>query len=355
MKIAQVAPLIESVPPKLYGGTERVVSYLTEALTSKGHEVTLFASGDSQTSAQLQSVIDQALRLHPEQPDPLAWQIIQLEQLRRQASQFDIIHFHIDIINFPLTCLIKTPSVTTLHGRLDLPHMPTFFSLFPHVPVISISDSQRTPLPFAHWKGTVYNGIPPESYHFNASPVGYLAFLGRIAPEKGIEQAIEIAYRSGRPLRIAAKIDKVYADYFETRVKPHLKNSFIEFLGEVNEREKVCFLGNAAALLFPIDWPEPFGLTMTEAMACGTPVIAYRRGSVPEVMRDGVSGFIVDDLEGALIALKNIDQISRPGVRRYFEEHFTDGQMADAYCKIYNELVQVDPIVLPSAKKIAFT
>lgn len=340
LRIAQVAPLIESVPPKYYGGTERVVSYLTEALVRQGHDVTLFASGDSRTAARLDSVIDSALRLHPAALDPLAFHMIQLDRVLQQADDFDVIHFHTDVLHFPLVRYLSTPHLTTMHGRLDLPQLPTLFQTFSHLPLVSISHDQRTPLPFANWQSTVYNGIPAGLYTFNDKPGDYLAFLGRISPEKGIEQAIEIACRSGRQLRIAAKVDKVDEEFFQARVRPHLNHPLVEYLGEISEREKDDFLGNARALLFPIDWPEPFGLTMVEAMAVGTPVIAFRRGSVPEVMREGVSGYIVQTVDEAIAAVNKIDDLSRVRCRQYFEQRFTDQLMATGYLRVYQQLME---------------
>jgi glycosyltransferase involved in cell wall biosynthesis len=349
LRIAQVAPLMESVPPKYYGGTERVVSYLTENLVKMGHDVTLFASGDSQTSARLESVVDSALRLHPNNPDPLAYHAMQLDRVLQRADDFDVIHFHVDVQHFPAVRFLTTPHITTLHGRLDLPHLPALFRTFNDLPLVSISHSQRRPLPLANWQATVNNGIPAESYTFNDKPDSYLAFLGRISPEKGIEQAIEIARRSGRQLRIAAKVDKVDEEFFQARVKPHLRHPLVEYLGEIGEHEKDGFLGNAQALLFPIDWPEPFGLTMIESMACGTPVIAYRRGSVSEVMRDGVSGYIVDNSDEAVAAVNKVEAIDRAQCRQYFEQHFSDQAMAKAYLQVYQQLIEAKPIPIPLA------
>ena len=340
LRIAQVAPLIESVPPKYYGGTERVVSYLTEALVRQGHDVTLFASGDSRTAARLVPVIDCALRLHPAGLDPLAYHAIQLDRVLQQADEFDVIHFHIDVLHFPLVRYLSTPHLTTMHGRLDLPHLPSVFRAFSQMPLVSISHDQRTPVPFANWQSTVYNGIPAGYYTFNDKPGDYLAFLGRISPEKGIEQAIEIACRSGRQLRIAAKVDKVDKEFFQARVRPHLNHPLVEYLGEINEHEKDDFLGNAQALLFPIDWPEPFGLTMIEAMAVGTPVIAFRRGSVPEVMCDGVSGYIVQTVDEAIAAVNRVKGLSRARCRQYFEQRFSDQVMAKGYLRIYQQLME---------------
>lgn len=339
MKIAQVAPLHESVPPKTYGGTERVVHYLTEALVQQGHDVTLFASADSRTSAKLHSTVSEALRLAPEKRDPLPWHMLQLAQVSGIAESFDIIHFHTDFCHFPLWRKMRTPQVTTLHGRLDLPDLKPLFDEFPDMPVISIANHQREPLPMAHWTDTVYNGIPVDLYDFQAEGGDYLAFLGRMSPEKGAEAAIEIALRAEMPLKMAAKIDVMDQEYFETRIRPRLSHPLIEFIGEVDEKGKNELLGGAKALLFPIDWQEPFGLVMIEAMACGTPVIAYRRGSVPEVMTDGVTGYIVESEEEAVSAIARIDQIDRGICRSYFEKRFSADRMARSYVNAYQKLM----------------
>jgi len=339
MKIAQVAPLHESVPPKTYGGTERVVHYLTEALVQQGHEVTLFASADSCTSAKLHPIVSEALRLAPEKRDPLPWHTLQLAQVSSIAESFDIIHFHTDFFHFPLWRKMRTPQVTTLHGRLDLPDLKPLFDEFPDMPVISIANHQREPLPMAHWTDTVYNGIPVDLYDFQAEGGDYLAFLGRMSPEKGAEAAIEIALRAEMPLKMAAKIDVVDREYFETRIRPRLSHPLIEFIGEVDEQGKNELLGGAKALLFPIAWPEPFGLVMIEAMACGTPVIAYSRGSVTEVMTDGVTGYIVGSEEEAVSAIARIDQIDRGICRSYFEKRFSADRMARSYINVYQKLM----------------
>ncbi len=338
MKIAQVAPLMESVPPKLYGGTERVVSYLTEELVKQGHDVTLFASGDSVTAARLEPVVGQALRLEERAEDSLKQHLLLLDRVARMADRFDIIHFHFDCLHYPLVRAIGIRCVTTLHGRLDLPDLIPFYREFRELPVVSISNHQRTPLPFVNWCATVYNGIPEELYHFHAEPAGYLAFLGRISPEKRPDRAIEIAVRAGMEIRIAAKVDEVDRDYFEDRIRPLLRHPLVTFLGEIGEREKDEFLGGAVALLFPVDWPEPFGLGMIEAMACGTPVIAYRQGAVPEVMEEGVTGFIVDNLRDAVSAVKKVGEISRDGCRRVFKERFTAQRMAEDYLAVYQSV-----------------
>jgi len=338
MRIAQVAPLLESVPPRYYGGTERVVSYLTEELVKQGHEVTLFASGDSKTSAELIPIVDKALRLNKFQSDPLAHHIILLNQLNMMSQEFDFIHFHIDLLHFAQHQFMLTPSLTTMHGRLDLPHLSTIFKEFKDIPLVSISNSQRIPLPKANWHATVYNGVPEETYTYRPQAGEYLAFLGRISPEKGIERAIEIALRVGMKLNIAAKVDKVDEEYYCEVIKPLLKNPLIDYIGEINEHEKDGFLGNAYATLFPIDWPEPFGLVMIESMACGTPVIAFNRGSVSEVMLHGETGFIVTDINGAIEAVEKIDTISRQCCRYIFEQRFSATQMAKGYLKAYESL-----------------
>ncbi|MEF3076700.1 glycosyltransferase family 4 protein [Methylobacter sp. Wu1] len=339
MKIAQVAPLHESVPPKTYGGTERVVHYLTEALVQQGHEVTLFASADSRTSAKLHAIVPEALRLAPEKRDPVAWHMLQLAQVSSVAESFDFIHFHTDYFHFPLWRKMRTPQVTTLHGRLDLPDLKSLFNEFLDMPVISIANHQRDPLPMACWTDTVYNGIPIDLYDFQSDAGEYLAFLGRMSPEKGAEAAIEIALNAGMPLKMAAKIDDLDREYFETRIRPHLDHPLIEFIGEVDERGKNELLGGAKALIFPIAWPEPFGLVMIEAMACGTPVIAYRRGSVPEVMINGVTGYVVASKEEAVSAIDRIDQIDRGVCRSYFEERFSAERMAKNYVNAYQKLM----------------
>jgi glycosyltransferase involved in cell wall biosynthesis len=339
MKIAQIAPLAESVPPKLYGGTERIVSYLTEELVAQGHEVTLFASGDSVTSARLVACSDVALRLNPAVRDPIPHHIVMLDEIRRRAHEFDVLHFHIDLLHFPLVREIRERTVTTLHGRLDLPDLKPFYRAFPDMPVVSISNHQRQPMPPVNWVGTVYHGLPADLLPFTAEPRGnYLAFLGRISPEKRPDRAIEIAARVGMPLKIAAKIDNADKAYWETTIEPMVRqNPNVEFVGEINERQKADFLGNARALLFPIDWPEPFGLVMIEAMACGTPVIAFRCGSVPEVIDDR-SGIIVETMEGAVAAVPRALELDRAGVRETFERRFTATRMANAYLDIYRAL-----------------
>ncbi|WP_149538049.1 glycosyltransferase family 4 protein [Siccirubricoccus phaeus] len=340
MKIAQIAPLAECCPPRLYGGTERIVSYLTEELVRLGHEVTLFASGDSTTQANLVPGCAMALRLNPAVRDPLPYQMMMLDEVRRRAHQFDVLHFHIDFLHYPLASAFADRMVTTLHGRLDLPDLQPFYAAFPHYPLVSISDDQRRPMPPVNWAGTVHHGLPKNLLPFTARPKGdYLAFLGRISPEKRPDRAIEIAARAGLKLRIAAKIDKADQAYWEEVVGPMVaRHSNVEFIGEIDEQRKAEFLGNARALLFPIDWPEPFGLVMIEAMACGTPVIAFRNGSVPEVVDDGITGFIVDDVAEAVAILRGIDRLDRAGVRAVFEERFTAERMALDYLAIYRDL-----------------
>ncbi|QCI68519.1 glycosyltransferase family 4 protein [Phreatobacter stygius] len=341
MKIAQIAPLCERVPPRFYGGTERIVSYLTEELVRQGHDVTLFASGDSVTSANLVRCSDMALRLNPSVKDYLPYHVIMLDEVARRADEFDVLHFHIDILQFPLIRGLADRTVTTLHGRLDLPDMKPFYAAFPEVPLVSISQHQREPMPPAlNWVGMVHHGLPPDLLTFNPTPSGdYLAFLGRISPEKRPDRAIEIALAAGVPLKIAAKVDKVDQVYWETVIEPMVTaHPSIDYIGEISEQEKAEFLGNARALLFPIDWPEPFGLAMIEAMACGTPVIAFRSGSVPEVVDHGRSGFIVDTIVEAAEAVPLASTLSRAGVRATFEARFTAARMAADYVDIYRAL-----------------
>jgi len=343
MKIAQIAPLAERCPPKLYGGTERIVSYLTEELVRQGHDVTLFASGDSRTAARLVRGSDIALRLDPRVKDPIPYHIMMLDEVRRRADDFDVLHFHIDLLHFPLVRDIAERTVTTLHGRLDLPDLVPFYRAFPEFPLVSISDDQRRPMPPVNWVGTVHHGLPCDLLPYTAEPKGgYLAFLGRISPEKRPDRAIEIAARTGMPLKIAAKIDKADQAYWDEVIAPMIAaHPKVKFIGEINEHQKAEFLGNARALLFPIDWPEPFGLVMIEAMACGTPVIAYRCGSVPEVIDEGVTGFIVDDIEQAAQAVGRIDELDRSTIRATFEQRFTVERMAQQYVEIYRSLADL--------------
>ncbi len=339
MRIAQVAPLHESVPPKCYGGTERIVHYLTEELVKMGHDVTLFASADSKTSAKLIPCAPRSLRLDQGCQDRLAHHILMLEKVAQEAQSFDLIHFHIDYIHFPLMRRLSTPHLTTLHGRLDIPDLYPLYQEFADMPVVSISNAQRTPLPWAKWVGTVYHGLPKDLYRFYAKPGDYLAFLGRISPEKRPDRAIKIAERIGMPLLIAAKVDEADRAYYEEVIKPLLKSPWVEFIGEINDQEKNEFLGKAYALLFPIDWPEPFGLVMIEAMACGTPVVAWRCGSVPEVIEEGVSGFIVESLDEAVAAVEKVGEIKRILCRKAFERRFTAERMAQDYLRIYQGLL----------------
>jgi glycosyltransferase involved in cell wall biosynthesis len=339
MKIAQVAPLYESVPPKGYGGTERVVSWLTEELVRLGHDVTLFASADSMTAARLVPCCAESLRLDIDSIDQLAHHVVLLEKVLREKDEFDLIHFHIDYLHFPVSSREHYAHITTLHGRLDIPDLVPVYRMYPDMPVVSISDAQRDPLPNLNWQGTVYHGFPPESYSLYAKPGKYLAFLGRTSPEKGLDHAIGIAQRAGMPLKIGAKIDKVDQEYFDTCIRPLLSSPGVEFLGEISYSEKNQFLGEAAALLFPICWPEPFGIVMIEAMACGTPVIAYPFGSVPEVIQDGVSGYIVPDLQSAVGAIGKLDKLDRKKVRKHFEQQFTASRMTQDCLRIYERLV----------------
>ena len=340
MRIAQIAPLCERVPPKLYGGTERIVSYLTEELVRQGHEVTLFASGDSKTSAKLVPCCDLALRLNPSVKDTLPYHIIMLEEVRKRADQFDLLHFHIDFLHAPMVRQLAARTLTTQHGRLDLPDLAPFYGVFRELPLVSISNNQRRYLPHANWVGSVHHGLPRDLLPFKPRPGGgYLAFLGRISPEKGPNRAIEIAARAGMPLKIAAKVDRVDQAYWDEFIHPMVKaHPNVEFIGEIDEHEKAAFLGDAAALLFPIDWPEPFGLVMIEAMACGTPVIALRRGSVPEIVEEGVSGFVVDTVEQATAAVRRIPNLDRAKVRNAFERRFTAERMTRGYLEIYRGL-----------------
>ena len=339
MRIAQVAPLYESVPPKCYGGTERVVSYLTEELVRQGHDVTLFASGDSETRARLVTACRRSLRLDKHCMDQLAHHIVMLERVFQHASEFDIVHFHVDYLHFSMSRRQQITHVTTLHGRLDIPDLFPLYQEFRDMPVVSISNVQREPLPWANWQATIHHGLPADLYRFRAQTGSYLAFLGRISPEKRVDRAIEIAKRVQIPLKIAAKVDRVDKKYFKSAIKPLLCDSLVEVIGEIGDREKDEFLGNAYALLVPIDWPEPFGLVMIEAMACGTPVIAYRGGAVPEIMEQGHTGFIVQELEGAVEATRRIPKLSRKRCREVFEQRFTATRMADDYVRVYERLI----------------
>jgi glycosyltransferase involved in cell wall biosynthesis len=341
MKIAQVAPLYESVPPRFYGGTERVVAYLSDALVELGHEVTLFAAGDSRTKARLIAVRDQAIRLDTAAlKSDLAVHLAMLHEVKRRAAQFDILHFHLDMVHFPAFEQYAQKCVTTLHGRLDMKDLPLVYERWPGFGLVSISDHQRRPLPNANWLATVAHGLPAGRYAFQTSERTYLAFLGRLSPEKDPEVAVRLAIRAGVPLKIAAKVDNVDRAYFETVMKPLLDHPLIEFVGEIDDAQKAEFLGNARALLFPIAWPEPFGLVMIEAMACGTPVIANNCGAVPEVLQPGLTGFIVNTEEQALAAIARVNQLDRRAVRAAFEQRFTAHQMARAYLKVYTDLLE---------------
>jgi len=338
MRIAQIAPLTEAIPPKLYGGTERVVSWLTEELVALGHDVTLFASGDSRTAAKLEPMWPSALRLDDAVRDPMALHMAMLEQVRQRAGDFDILHFHLDYLPFSIFSRQPTPFITTMHGRLDLPEHQTVFNCFGSVPVISISDAQRQPLPQAHWLKTIYHGLPAALLKPRPMRPSYLAVLGRISPEKAVDRAIRIAVKSKLPLKIAAKVDRVDRDYFEREIRPLLSLPGIDYIGEIGDEEKAEFLSGALALLLPIDWPEPFGLVMIEAMACGTPVIAFRRGSVSEVIDEGVTGFTVEDEAQAIEAIRSLDRLDRRRVREDFEQRFTSPRMVEDYVRHYRRL-----------------
>jgi glycosyltransferase involved in cell wall biosynthesis len=339
LRIAQVSPLYESVPPKLYGGTERVVSYITEGLVDLGHDVTLFASGDSQTKAKLFPCTTKALRLNPECVDQLAHHYVMLDEVFSHADDFDIIHFHVDYLHFPLSRNAGISQVTTLHGRLDMPDLPPLYRRFPDMPVVSISRAQRRPLQIANWVDNIYHGLPENGFRLGDGSGKYLAFLGRISPEKRVDRAIEIALQVGIPLKIAAKVDRADREYYEEKIRPMLNQPGIEYIGEIREDQKSEFLGNACAYLFPIDWPEPFGLTVIEAMACGTPTIAFRHGSVPELIAEGISGVIVDNMDDAAGAVGRVADFDRAACRREFEMRFTASRMAKDYVKLYQSIL----------------
>lgn len=340
MRIAQVAPLYESVPPREYGGTERIVSFLTEELVRRGHDVTLFASGDSVTAARLVPMCERSLRADPAVVDQLALHVVEIGAVARAESTFDVVHWHVDYLHFPSSARARTPRLTTLHGRLDIPELPAVYERFPDEPVVSISASQRTPLPAARWIGTVHHGLPRDLFHLVERPAAdpYLAFLGRMSPEKRPDRAIELARRVGLKLRMAAKVDAADRDYFAREVEPLLGDPAVEFVGEIGDRDKQRFLGEARALLVPIDWPEPFGLVMIEAMACGTPVLAFHSGAVPEVVEPGVTGCVVSDLDEAARALPALLSLDRRGCRARFEERFTAERMTDDYEELYARL-----------------
>ena len=341
MRIAQVAPLTEAIPPKLYGGTERVVHWLTEELVALGHDVTLFASGDSITSAKLEAPWPRALRLDGAVRDPNALHMMMLEQVRRRCDneEFDLLHLHLDYYPWSLFQRQPTPFLTTLHGRLDLPEHQPVFSTFSEVPVVSISDSQRRPVPNANWIRTIHHGLPADLLAPTGAKPGYLAVLGRIAPEKGVDRAIKIAIRADVPLKIAAKVDRADQDYFEQVIEPMLHHPLIEFIGEIGDQQKSEFLSGSLGLLLPLDWPEPFGLVMIESMACGAPVIAYNRGSVPEIIESGLTGFIVEDETSAVAAVHQLQGLDRKAIRARFEERFTARRMALDYLAAYRSLI----------------
>jgi glycosyltransferase involved in cell wall biosynthesis len=340
MRIAQISPLIESVPPKTYGGTERIVSYITEELVKRGHEVTLYATADSQTRAHLVPICKQALRLDTESSDPLAYHFVELERVVSRADEFDILHFHVDYIHYPVSAKSDYTHITTLHGRQDIQGLRLLYKTFHNIPLISISDNQRLPLPEARWVKTIYHGLPLDLYTPGSGQGKYFAFLGRISPEKGPDRAIEIAKQAGIPLKIAAKVDKADKEYFEREIKHLLNHPLIDYIGEIGEDEKGKFLGDALALLFPVNWPEPFGLTMIEAMACGTPVIAFRAGSVPEIIDEGITGVIVSNEKKVADAVEKIHAVNRIACRKKFEERFSVKTMVDNYEQAYNMLIR---------------
>ena len=340
MKIAQVAPLWESVPPKLYGGTERIVSYITEELVRMGHEVTLFASGDSDTAARLEAVCPQALRLNTGIFNRDAPMLMLQERSLGAEGDFDVIHSHLDFLGFPLARRNPRPVVTTLHGRLDLPELQPVFREFADMPLVSISDAQRRPLPWANWQATIHHGLPAHLYNYHSQPRGYLAFLGRISPEKRPDHAIEVAKRTGLPLRIAAKVDPADLQYYRSEIEPLLDHPLIEFIGEISDAEKNDFVGNALALVCPYDWPEPFGLVLIEALACGTPVLAYRRGSIPEIIEHGTTGFVSENLTEMVAAVERIKEIDRQQCRAFFDQRFTADRMARDYVALYERIIE---------------
>ena len=350
MKIAQIAPLVESVPPRLYGGTERVVSWLTEELVAQGHDVTLFASGDSRTKATLCPIVPRALRLDGIH-NSLTYNIIMLDRVAERMADFDVLHFHIDFFHYPIFRNMAHKTLTTLHGRQDLPELPDIYRAFPHMPLVSISQHQRSPVPPVNWMGTVYHGLPERQFHAGTGEGGYLAFLGRICADKGPEDAIAIAAQTGMRLKMAAKVDPADRVYFEDVIRPLLaKSPHVEFIGEIDDSQKQSFLGNAKALLFPVKWPEPFGLVMIEAMACGTPVIGYRSGSVPEVLENGLTGFVVDNAGGAVNAVGRLNQLFRSSIRSRFEERFSARAMANEYCRIYRQLIGLQGVHGPAVE-----
>ncbi|MGE0226187.1 MAG: glycosyltransferase family 4 protein [Acetobacteraceae bacterium] len=346
MRIAQIAPLTESVPPRLYGGTERVVSFLTEELVAMGHEVTLFASGDSRTSANLEACWPSALRFDESLRDAIAPHMLMIEEVRRRAGDFDVLHCHLDYWPFSVLSRQSTPFLTTLHGRLDLDEHGAMYNRFPEVPLVSISDAQRRPLPRVNFIDTVHHGLPVDLLTPRDMKRDYLAFLGRITPDKGPDRAIRIARETGIPLKIAAKVDRVDQEYYNTVIRQMIDGVHVEMIGEIADHEKSEFLSGAHALLLPIDWPEPFGLVMIEAMACGTPVIASRYGSVPEIIDDGLTGFIVDSHEEAVAAVGRVDRLSSSAIRARFEQRFTARRMAEDYVALYNHIgVRTRPLL----------
>jgi len=340
VRIAQVAPLFESVPPRFYGGTERIVSYLTEDLVRKGHEVTLYASADSETRARLRPSSARSLRLDRECKDPLSHHIVMLERVAQEAAEFDVIHYHIDYLHFPTTRRTPQHHLTTLHGRLDLPDLVPLYREYREMPVISISDAQRRPLEWANWQATVYHGLPRDLYPFTETPGDYFAFLGRISPEKGCDRAIEIARRVRVPLKIAAKIGEADQEYFDQAIRPLLREPGVEFLGEIAEHDKGAFLGGARALLFPIDWPEPFGLVMIESMACGTPVLAFPRGAVPEILEAGVTAHFGSTVDELVEAAGRLGELDRRICRETFERRFSDVRMSHDYERVYRRIME---------------
>ena len=339
MRIAQVAPLHEAVPPRLYGGTERVVSYLTENLVDLGHDVTLFASGDSETRARLVPICRQALRLDPDCENPVPYEVLALEAVVREADDFDVIHFHEACLHLPWTRRMRCAAVTTMHGRLDLRDLVALYREYTDAPLVSISDAQRAPMAWANWRATVHHGLPDDLYRFHPDPGRYLAFLGRICPEKGVDRAIAIARCAGIELKIAAKVDAADEDYFENEIRHLLDDPLVDFIGEIGDDDKEAFLGGAAALLMPIEWPEPFGLVVIEAMACGTPVIAFPFGSMPELIEPGVNGALVESIDQAVAAVEALGGLDRKLCRRSFEQRFTVTRMAESYVDVYEELV----------------
>ncbi|MEP9347478.1 glycosyltransferase family 4 protein [Xanthobacter sp. KR7-225] len=354
MRIAQIAPLIESVPPRRYGGTERIVSYLTEELVRAGHDVTLFASGDSLTAADLAPMCEMGLRLSPVAVDPVLHHLIMLEEVRRRADEFDVIHLHVDLLQFSVLREHRGRCLTTLHGRLDLPAAHRLYATYDDFPLVSISDHQRLPMPPVNWAGTVLHGLPADLLPFSPHPAGYLAFLGRISPEKRPDRAIAMAAKAGRRLKIAAKVDAADEPYWQGVIKPLVEASpNVEFIGEIDERQKAAFLGGADALLFPIDWPEPFGLVMIEAMSCGTPVIAFPCGSVPEVLQDGVTGYLVTSVEEGAARVADIARLDRARIRRIFERRFSAERMARDYVALYERIAASDAARVPRRRQRA--